>query len=146
MRLLVILLAVIVYSCTTYSEDELQQFDQEIESYIKKNGLNFSKTDEGLYYRIIKEGDGRKIQYNDSVLIAYKGTLLDGKVVDYQKKPIWFAVKDLIAGWKSGLTTINKNGVLELIVPPQLGYGNHKLDFIPENSILYYELKVFDIH
>lgn len=145
-RLIVFLISVFILSCSTYTEEEKIEFDEEIGNYIKKNGLDFSKTEDGLYYRILKQGTGRLVQYNDSVLISYKGSLLDGKVVDYQKNPLWFAVKDLISGWKLGLTFLNKNAEMQLIIPPQFGYGDHKLENIPENSILIYELKVFDIH
>ena len=113
---------------------------------MKDKKLTFSKTEEGVYYNIKQIGTGRKIIYSDSVLISYKGVLLDGTLVDEQQKPIWFAVKDLIAGWKHTLTLINKNSVIELIIPPQLGYGDHKLQKIPKNSILFYEVKVVDIH
>ena len=127
-------------------KEELEGFDNQIKSYVKDKKLTFSKTEEGVYYNIKQIGTGRKIIYSDSVLISYKGVLLDGTLVDEQQKPIWFAVKDLIAGWKHTLTLINKNSVIELIIPPQLGYGDHKLQKIPKNSILFYEVKVVDIH
>ena len=146
MRGLPYLFLLIVFSCSTYTEEELEGFDNQIKSYVKDKKITFSKTEEGVYYNIKQQGIGRKIIYGDSVLISYKGVLLDGTLVDEQKKPIWFAVKDLIAGWKYTLTLINKNSVIELIIPPQLGYGDHKLQKIPKNSILFYEVKVVDIH
>lgn len=145
MRIFILSIVLALVSCTTYSDEEIQEFDEEIEVYLKKKKLSFSKSEDGLYFLIEKVGSGRKIQYNDSVLISYKGSLLDGKIVDYQKTPIWFAVKDLIAGWKLGLTKVGKEAELKLIVPPQLGYGDQVLESIPINSILFYELKVFDI-
>ena len=146
MRGLPYLFLLIVFSCSTYAEEELEGFDNQIKSYVKEKKITFFKTEEGVYYNIKQQGIGRKIIYGDSVLISYKGVLLDGTLVDEQKKPIWFAVKDLIAGWKYTLTLINKNSVIELIIPPQLGYGDHKLQKIPKNSILFYEVKVVDIH
>jgi FKBP-type peptidyl-prolyl cis-trans isomerase FkpA len=146
MRIIILTIALVLVSCTTYSDEEIQEFDEQIEVYLKKQKLSYSRSEDGLYYRIENAGKGRKIQYNDSVLISYKGSLLDGKIVDYQKTPIWFAVKDLISGWKQGLTMVSKEAELKLIVPPQLGYGAHELESIPKNSILIYELKVFDIH
>lgn len=145
MRIFIISIVLTLVSCTTYSDEEIQEFDEEIEVYLKKKKLSFSKSEDGLYFLIEKAGSGRKIKYNDSVLISYKGSLLDGKIVDYQKTPIWFAVKDLITGWKLGLTKVGKEAELKLIVPPQLGYGDQVLESIPINSILFYELKVFDI-
>jgi FKBP-type peptidyl-prolyl cis-trans isomerase FkpA len=41
---------------------------------------------------------------------------------------------------------MSKNGAkVQIIVPPQLGYGNHELDKIPQNTILFYEIEIVDI-
>jgi len=130
-------------SCNTYSEQELEGFDKEIQAYIKKNKLDLDASPSGLYFKITKEGDGRLIQYTDSVSISYKGKLLNGRIFDYTKEPLTFAVKGLIGGWKEALLSCKKGSEVVMIIPPQIGYGNHKLDDIPQNSILYFEMKVW---
>jgi len=130
-------------SCNTYSDQELEGFDKEIQAYIKKNKLDLDASPSGLYFKITKEGDGRLIQYTDSVSISYKGKLLNGRIFDYTKEPLTFAVKGLIGGWKEALLSCKKGSEVVMIIPPQIGYGNHKLDDIPQNSILYFEMKVW---
>jgi FKBP-type peptidyl-prolyl cis-trans isomerase FkpA len=132
-------------SCKTYSDQEIEGFDKEIQAYIKKNKLDLDASPSGLYFKITKEGEGRMIQYTDSVSISYKGKLLNGRIFDYTKKPLTFAVKGLIGGWKETLLSCKKGSEVVMIIPPQLGYGNHKLDDIPQNSILYFEMKVWDV-
>jgi FKBP-type peptidyl-prolyl cis-trans isomerase FkpA len=135
----------VLASCKTYSDQELKGFDKEIQAFMKKNKLDLDASPSGLYFKITKEGEGRMIQYTDSVSISYKGKLLNGRIFDYTKVPLTFAVKGLIAGWKEALLSCKKGSEVIMIIPPQLGYGNHKLDDIPQNSILFFEMKVWNV-
>ena len=138
-------LIIFIVSCSTYSEQELNEFDQSISAYTAKNKIKLSRTDSGLYLNIRTAGTGRLIQYGDSVSISYTGELLNGKLVDIQKKPVSFAVKDLIMGWKEALIMAKKGSEMTLIIPPSLCYGDHELEQIPQNAIIKYDLKVWDV-
>lgn len=137
----------IISGCKTYSEEDKQDFDTEIKSYIKKKGLIFKKSESGLYYQVINEGEGDFVKFTDEVSFTYKGTFLNGKVFDqqFERKPVTFEVKDLIEGWKEGIMYLKKGGKAVLIVPPHLGYGDYELNAIPPNSILYFEIEVQDV-
>jgi FKBP-type peptidyl-prolyl cis-trans isomerase FkpA len=132
-------------SCSTYSEQEIQDFDSQISAYIKKNNVRFDKSSSGLRYFISKNGEGKFIQYTDSVSITYSGFLLNGKQFDYQRNSITFAVRDLIAGWKEVLLLCQKGSEIKMILPPNIAYGNNILDDIPQNSILKFDMKVWDV-
>jgi len=143
-------LLLILSSCKTYSDQEIERFDKEIQAFIKKEKLDLDASPSGLYFKItnndeVEKEDEKQVQYTDSVSITYKGKLLNGRIFDYTKEPITFAVKDLIAGWKEVLLSCKKNAEVIMIIPPQLGYGNHKLDDIPQNSILFFEMKVWEV-
>ena len=135
----------VIQSCQTYSEDDLEEFDKQIKTYVSENKLEHRKTTSGLYYHIINEGTSRKIKYTDSVFISYVGELLNGKIIDKQEKPIQFSVRDLLKGWQEGLSFCGENAQINLIIPPQLGYGDNELDDIPPHSILRYSIKVSKI-
>lgn len=135
----------ILSACKTYSDNEIEGFDKEIQAYIKKNKLDLAVSPSGLYFKITEEGSGRLIQYTDSVSISYKGKLFNGRIFDYTKEPLTFAVKGLISGWKETLLSCKQGSEVVMILPPQLGYGNHELDDIPQNSILYFEMKVWGV-
>ena len=132
-------------ACTTYSDQDLTSFDKTIQAHVAKKKLKLIKTDSGLYFKITKMGSGRNIRYQDSVSISYTGKLLSGKLVDIQTKPITFAVKDLIMGWKEALIMSQNGSEISMIIPPNLGYGDHKLEQIPQNAILSFDLKVWDV-
>lgn len=131
-------------ACKTYSEEDKVGFDNTIKKYIKKNNLSLQKTSSGLYKKLILKGNGQLIRYTDSVSITYQGKLLNGQLFDNQTSPQTFAIRDLIAGWKELLIGARKGDKWIMIIPPQLGYGNNKLDDIPENSILVFKMKIED--
>jgi FKBP-type peptidyl-prolyl cis-trans isomerase FkpA len=139
------LLFLLLTSCSTYSDQEIQDFDSKISSHIKRNKLKFIKSSSGLYYHLKKNGEGKFILYTDSVSITYSGFLLNGKRIDFQKVPIKFAVRDLIAGWKEVLLMCKKGSEVQMILPPSIAYGDHKLDNIPQNSILKFDMKVWEV-
>jgi FKBP-type peptidyl-prolyl cis-trans isomerase FkpA len=143
-NLLFLIVPIIITACSTYSDQDLSSFDSTIQKYIAKNKLKLDKTDSGLYIKTTA-GTGKKIRYQDSVSISYTGKLLSGKLVDIQKNPITFAVKDLIMGWKEALIMSQKGSEITMIIPPNLGYGDHTLEQIPQNAILIFDLKVWDV-
>lgn len=141
------LISLLVTSCKTYSEEEVQGFDKTIQKFVMKSGLNYEKSESGLYYLIEKEGEGEFIKFTDEVSFRYTGKLLSGKTFDgrYKRTPITFEVSKLIEGWKEGMMYLKKGGKAKLIVPPTLGYGDNQLPDIPANSILYFEIEVVDV-
>jgi len=147
MRLLSIfsLLLILVASCKTYSDEEINDFDRQIERYLKKEGIQCERTESGLYYKIIEQGKGENIKFQDIVTFSYKGTFLDGKVFDAPKEPVEFAVKDLIGAWKEIMLELKPGAKAFLVSPPQLGYGSHELDDIPPNSILVFEMEIHSV-
>jgi FKBP-type peptidyl-prolyl cis-trans isomerase FkpA len=144
-KLIQFLLFLLLTSCSTYTDQEIQDFDSKISSHIKRNKLKFIKSSSGLYYHLKKNGEGKFILYTDSVSITYSGFLLNGKRIDFQKVPIKFAVRDLIAGWKEVLLMCKKGSEVQMILPPSIAYGDHKLDNIPQNSILKFDMKVWEV-
>ena len=129
-------------ACKTYSDEDKKNFDKQIKAYIRQHELNCKKSSSGLYYTIIKEGKGNKIQISDNVSITYKGKLINCTTFDYQKKPITFAVKDLIGGWKEMLLKSKPGAKIFMILPPHLAYGDNDLDDIPKNSILIFDMEI----
>ncbi len=138
-------LSISIAACTTYSEDEISDFDKKIEKYLKKEGIECKKSDSGLYYNIIEEGEGEYIQFKDVVTFTYTGKLLNGELFDNQQEPVEFSVDKLIGAWKEIMVQTKKGSKVFLAAPPQLGYGGKKLDDIPVNSVLIYEMEIIDV-
>jgi FKBP-type peptidyl-prolyl cis-trans isomerase FkpA len=140
---------VVFASCSTYSEDDKQSFEQKIENHIAKNDWEMTASESGLYYQVLQEGTGDEpITFGSEVTIGYKGMLLNGKVVDQTppNKPLKSLLKGLIKGFQEGLLGQTKGAKVRLILPPQIGYGDSELEKIPANSILVFEVEVVEVH
>lgn len=138
----------ILVGCKTYSNEDHLKFDKRIQNFIFKNKQSgYEKSESGLYFKIIDEGEGNLIKLTDEVNFNYVGKLLNGNVFDgeHKKNPISFQMKDLIEGWKEGMMYLKPGGKIKLIVPPYLGYGDYKLEKIPPHSILFFEIEVIDV-
>ena len=141
-----ITLALIFSSCkSTYSDEDIKKFDKRIVAFLKKKDIKCERSASGLHYKIIKEGEGRKIQYNDRVSFTYRGEFLNGKMFDEKLVPIEFDVKILIGAWKEAVLQLRKGGKIYMVTPPQIAYGEEDLKDIPKGSILVFELEVIDV-
>ena len=134
----------------TYTEADKQEFDQEIQKFISKGNDTYEKSESGLYYLIENEGEaeGEYIKYTDLVSFKYEGKFLSGEPFDnrHRTKPLTFEVSQLIEGWKEAFMYLKKGGKAKIIVPPHLGYGDHQLDDIPANSILFFNIEIVDVN
>jgi FKBP-type peptidyl-prolyl cis-trans isomerase FklB len=103
----------------------------------------------GLQYKVLKEGDGRKPTLDDNVVCNYRGTLVDGTEFDSsykQDKPVTLPVKAVIKGWREALQLMPVGSKWQLVVPPQLGYGERGAGGrIGPNSTLVFEMELISI-
>ena len=130
--------------------DSLQQ--ARIETTIIQQAIQSGTTDvkdnvEGVYYKIMKEGDGRQVSLNDTVTVYYKLNLFnDGSLVEETRdKPASFPLKGLIKGWQLGVPLCKVGGKIKLIIPSSMAYSiRTRAAKIPPNSILQFEIEVVD--
>ncbi|STM36587.1 FKBP-type peptidyl-prolyl cis-trans isomerase [Escherichia coli] len=78
----------------------------------------------GLVYQVVEAGKGEAPKDSDTVVVNYKGTLIDGKEFDnsYTRgEPLSFRLDGVIPGWTEGLKNIKKGGKIKLVIPPETG-------------------------
>ena len=102
----------------------------------------FTATDSGLKYRVLRKGDGAKPTADDKVTVHYKGWLDDETVFDssYERgEPISFPLSGVIAGWTEGMQLVSEGGMIELEIPSELGYGARGAGKdVPPNATLHF--------
>jgi len=118
-----------------------------ITSAITENKTDARSVRDGVYYTILKEGNGRQVSVNDTVTVFYKGYLFSDNSVfsETKDKPATFPLKGLIVGWQIGVPLCKVGGKIKIIIPSNLGYSiRTRSAKIPPNSILVFEIEVVD--
>ena len=119
------------------------------ESVTADDQNEFMATPSGLKYKILRKGSGPKPKASDTVTVNYRGWLDNGKEFDssYKRgKPLTFALNRVIPGWTEGMQLVGKGGMIELEIPPELGYGARGAGRdIPPNSRLHFTVELIDI-
>lgn len=109
----------------------------------------FSTTDSGLKYRILRKSDGKKPTADSTVTVNYRGWLNNGKVFDssYERgEPTTFPLRNVIAGWTEGMQLVGEGGMIELWVPSRLGYGERgSPGSIPAHSNLHFIVELVNV-
>ena len=80
----------------------------------------FTETDSGLKYRILRKSDGERAIASDSVTVNYRGWLDDDTEFDssYERgEPISFPLGGVIPGWTEGMQLVGVGGMIELTIP-----------------------------
>ncbi len=126
----------------------LNKKQQAAKKFMAENAKNpnVKTTKSGIQYEIIKKGDGATPTDNDTVIVHYKGSLIDGTVFDssYDRgKPATFPVKGVIPGFREVLKMMKEGGKWHVVIPPKLAYGMRGAG--PNSPIGPNETLVFDI-
>jgi FKBP-type peptidyl-prolyl cis-trans isomerase FklB len=105
------------------------QYAAEGKKFMEQNAAKpgVKTTASGLQYRIIEAGTGKQPKASDEVTVNYRGTLTNGNEFDssYQRdEPASFRLDGVIKGWTEGLQLIKEGGKIQLVIPPELAYGN----------------------
>lgn len=103
----------------------------------------------GLQYKIIKEGTGKTPKSTDTVVVNYRGTLINGREFDSSYKrgePATFPVNAVIPGWTEALQLMKEGSVWQLFIPSKLAYGERGAgNVIGPNEVLIFEVELISV-
>lgn len=119
-----------------------------LEENKKKAGVQ--TTASGLQYEVLKAGDGIKPKATDTVLVHYKGTLLNGKQFDSsydRKEPLALPLNGVIAGWTEGVQLMSVGSKYRFYIPYNLAYGERGAGHdIPPYSTLIFDIELLKVN
>lgn len=115
-----------------------------------KSNKNVVKTESGLYYEIIDQGNDFKANDSrDTVVVEYVGKFIsNGEEFDSSEKhegPATFALNGVIPGWTEGMQLVGKGGKVHLWIPYELAYGERGRGPIGPMQPLYFEVEIVDV-
>ena len=99
-------------------------------------------------------GDGNEVMMGDTVAVVYKGWLSSGQLFDESPvnedgKTQAFSFKlgagQVIAGWEQAIAGMRVGGERRLVIPSSLGYGEQGTEGIPPNSLLIFDVYLYQI-
>lgn len=103
----------------------------------------------GLQYKVIAQGAGDTPKTTDTVLVNYRGTLIDGTEFDSSAKrgePATFPVTGVIKGWTEALQRMKVGSKWRLFIPSDLAYGQFGREpAISPNATLIFDLDLLAI-
>lgn len=159
----ILILVVIFASCAkndkcTFNDSTAIAPQSEIDNLrdsLTAHGISATLAPSGFYYNISKQGSGASVSnLCSNITVDYKGSLLNGTVFDstVTNNPANFQLGTVIVGWQKGIPLLNKDGVIDLYIPPTLGYGYKDVKnqttgavIIPSGSNLVFHVHVADI-
>ncbi len=130
-----------------------QRLTETLEAYKAGTlGAQLQKTESGLEYVILEEGEGPQPQPGQMISVEYIGVLKeDGKKFDEsitRDRPFSFAVGtgQVIPGWDEGLQLLKQGSEAVLFIPYALAYGEAgSPPAIPEKADLVFYVELTDI-
>ncbi|MBV7328068.1 FKBP-type peptidyl-prolyl cis-trans isomerase [Chloroflexi bacterium TSY] len=116
------------------------------------NEADYKETESGLKYYDFEVGEGPTPEAGATVIVHYTGWLEDGTKFDSsidRGSPFPFTVGagQVIRGWDEGVGSMTVGTKRQLVIPPELGYGERGAGngVIPSNATLIFEVELLEI-
>ena len=139
-------------STLTFEVELLDIYPPSPDSPTEVNEEDYTTTTSGLKYYDLEEGDGSSPSTGNEVVVHYTGWLLDGAKFDSsldrgESFSFNLGLGEVIKGWDEGAATMKTGGKRQLVIPPDLAYGEKGSgNTIPPNSTLVFEIELIDIN
>jgi FKBP-type peptidyl-prolyl cis-trans isomerase FkpA len=125
----------------------VQKDRERIQNYIERKNLKMNESNTGLWYQIIKEGNGKSFTDNDKIVLDYECSLLDGTKCysskDLGPKEVIIGRSEMEPGLNQGLRMLKPGAEAIFIMPPFLAYGligDRKM--IPSRAVIVYNVNI----
>ncbi len=125
----------------------IQKDRERIQNYIERKNLKMTESPTGLWYQIIKKGEGATFTNYDKIIMDYDCSLLDGTGCYSSEKlgpkELVLGRSEMESGLSEGLRMLKPGSEAIFIIPPYLAYGlpgDGKM--IPSRAIIVYKVSI----
>ncbi|MBI5451777.1 MAG: FKBP-type peptidyl-prolyl cis-trans isomerase [Gammaproteobacteria bacterium] len=143
---------------TSYQEDQKKDYLKQAQANqergkayldVNRGKDGVTELESGVQYHKVKEGKGKQPTTSDTVVVHYRGTLVDGKEFDssYSRgEPATFPVNAVIQGWQEVLPLMHVGDKWQVAIPSALAYGETGAGTsIGPNETLLFEVELLEI-
>lgn len=110
------------------------------------NNPEVKKSEGGVYYKVIKEGEGEKFAKNDYIMLKYVGKHLNGEEFDSSRgEAVPMSPMGVIKGMGEVLQLMSPGAVYTLYIPADLAYGIDGSGPIGPNEMLIFEVETIGL-
>ena len=103
-------------------------------------------TGSGVYYKVLKTGDGNAMGASDRATIKLKGSLPDGTVFeDAQKNPKSVTLMEVVPGLRTISGLLKEGAQITVYLSPQQAYGPQGKGAVPAMSAVKFDIEVVQI-
>ncbi len=123
------------------SQSSLEQGRAFLAENAQKPGI--TTTASGLQYEVLTPGAGKSPRLKDTVVVNYRGTLINGVEFDSSylagREPAEFPLKRVIKGWKEGVQLMQEGAKFRFFIPSELAYGKRGsgIDIGPNETLIF---------
>ena len=122
----------------------------QIDRFVEANDIDTTVTASGLVYEMLKEGSGASPSPTDTVLMSYRGYLVDGRIFDQStaSRPTVRSLPSggLIPGFAEALRAMRPGGRAWVLIRPDLGYGDRRPNaLITPSTVIVFEIELVDV-
>ena len=129
------------------SKQNMEQGEKFMQQFGEQEGV--VTTESGLMYRVMIEGTGKKPTATDTVVVHYRGSLVNGRIFDDSQQrgePATFSLSGIIPGWQEVLQLMTEGSTWEVVIPSNLAYGERGAPpSIPPNSALVFTIELIEV-
>jgi len=130
--------------------DDTPTVAEQLDEFMNNNPgvmLDSMQTSNGriFYFEIQNAGGSEKPTPANSVRVTYEGAYTDGEIFDGNEN-LAFPLANTILGWQAGIPLIGRDGVIKLVIPPNLGYGPSPNNGIRNNAVLVFNVELHDFN